>query len=417
MAVRLYAPRTRIPTRRSLRHILVPVLIIAAILSIPYLISNNFPDARDFDPTLLSAHQEDLEGGIGSAKGVAGRRTGKVSKSRFKLWSTNPNGYLTKFLDPPYWNATTHAVNSNRVDMTDPHLCVLARTYPKQYSYVPAFLSSLVHMGMDLSIHLLVTDGEGDTRPLERIVARVNEDVELLSRTFPPGGDVAAGEGVANPRRDPASSWYVDDSGRMVLQDPDGKTDEVPKKDPVSILPITRADAQRVYTPPPGESDYGYGFTDAALDYMLRGDSPMQCDYLLITNADNLYAQAFHRRVLPLLRGGIDMVIFDFLSAHVWPHRTQPHTETNGVHDDGTMKHMTASYKVSEVDLGAAVFRMDLLREHPEIRFVKVAKRGKGQDGTLGLPKLWTADGEFILRVASLTPFKAILRQTLFVHQ
>ena len=58
-----------------------------------------------------------------------------------------------------------------------------------------------------------------------------------------------------------------------------------------SVLPITWRDAELIS--PDYQKDYGYSYTDAAIEYLIANNDSAQCNYYLFTNGDNLYTTGF----------------------------------------------------------------------------------------------------------------------------
>lgn len=86
------------------------------------------------------------------------------------------------------------------------------------------------------------------------------------------------------------------------------------------VLPITAEYAKLYYDPtPPSPPDYGYSYTDAAIDYLLSQRYVSNSDYIMFTNGDNLYADQFaSTQLLPYMKDGIDILGFDFISRYFY---------------------------------------------------------------------------------------------------
>ncbi|KAI5480460.1 cytochrome P450 [Pseudohyphozyma bogoriensis] len=186
-------------------------------------------------------------------------------------------------------------------------VCVIARTYGAQIHYLPIFLLALWNAGFDdVRVFLLNTDASMSTKHLRKAANFANQ---LTGRA-----DYAT---------------FLD-------------------------WPITTT------------GDYGYALTDKALLHMY--DHPeLNCEYLMITNGDNVYSQSTGT----LMRQGFDMKAdlmgFDFISHHHW---SDPVVEHEGDADKrtsvkpGTSILIDVQFKIAGIDLGAAVFKTSLLREH-----------------------------------------------------
>ncbi|KAI8818878.1 uncharacterized protein EV422DRAFT_569152 [Fimicolochytrium jonesii] len=265
---------------------------------------------------------------------------------------------------------------------TNSHLCVLARTYPKQYTYLPAFLLSVVkgtdHSApLDTTVVVVVT--EETTREQKKVLRdtlRVTEEAAMV------GG---------HPR---------------------------PK---IVTLDVRKEEAERVYPLlKDGWSDYGYAYTDVAIEKLAAAHSSPhttfpKCDYIMFTNADNLYSSRLGTHITPHITSQTDLIGFDMISGHAW-HSRSAADPAQGIYDDATMKHLTVAFKTAAIDLGASIHRFDLVVKHG-FRFLKIAGVTEGMEGEEAKAKLWNADGNFIEASKAVAQKTAIIRQTLFVHQ
>jgi hypothetical protein len=173
----------------------------------------------------------------------------------------------------------------------------------------------------------------------------------------------------------------------------------------VSILPITSHDAYLIRND--NETDFGYGHTDAALNYLSKNGTTEQCHYFLITNGDNLYTKSFvDDYILKDMNEDYDIIGFDFISHyHLGTKRVDGY-----IHSDGSKVHLEAKFETFGIDLGAFIFKKDLLTQFDELRFVK-QKQGKSDS------RYQYADGYFVEYANSKTEKKIIHRQILFMHQ
>ncbi|KAI5478746.1 cytochrome P450 [Pseudohyphozyma bogoriensis] len=182
-------------------------------------------------------------------------------------------------------------------------LCVVARTYGSQLHYLPIFLLSLWNAGLaDVRVFLLNTDTSMAT------------------------ADLRAGSDLVNMlvgREDYATFW-----------DWDANT----------------------------EGDYGYALSDRALEHFYAHPE-LGCEYLLFTNGDNLYPQNFGRLLKPGFDGKMDLLGFDFITHHQRvPSKSSYDGHKLTVVEPGTALPLRHEFKISSIDLGAAIFRMDTLR-------------------------------------------------------
>ncbi|KAI8819683.1 uncharacterized protein EV422DRAFT_533904 [Fimicolochytrium jonesii] len=267
--------------------------------------------------------------------------------------------------------------------LTNTHLCVLARTYPKQYTYLPAFLLSVVkgtdHSApLETTVVLVVT--ESTTKEEERVL---RETLRVTEQAAMVGG---------NPRP------------RFVKL-------EVGKEEAEHAYPLLKD----------GWSDYGYAYTDVAIEKLATASSSPhattlpKCNYLMFTNADNLYSSRLGTHITPHITAQTDMIAFDMISSHRWGSRNVGDSKQS-IFDDSTMKHLTVAFKTGEIDLGASMHRFDLVVKHG-LRFLKAAGVTEGMGGEEATAKLWNADGNFIEAMKEIAEKTALIRQTLFVHQ
>lgn len=159
------------------------------------------------------------------------------------------------------------------------------------------------------------------------------------------------------------------------------------------------------------ENDYGYDMTDRGLLHLYKQyekDSSV-CEYLLITNADNMYSRNIGRKLRNHMMAKKDIIGWDFVSHHYKPQYQQSVKRDiifgPEIFDDGTQKCTPTTLQPGMADLGAVIYRFEFLYRHkPLFRY--------GRE-TYG----FGSDGRFIERVAGLTNTSIILRQTLLVHQ
>ena len=129
------------------------------------------------------------------------------------------------------------------------------------------------------------------------------------------------------------------------------------------------------------------------------------CDYVLVTNGDNLYARALFRHACAQLLAGVQLVGVYFASHYPYSHVyvAQGRVERSG--PDVLFKtRLTKGW----CDLGAVLMSAALLRRHPEQRagyhFVDCGP--------------WReADGRLIARLARTNATRAVLDRLLFLHQ
>lgn len=172
------------------------------------------------------------------------------------------------------------------------------------------------------------------------------------------------------------------------------------------ILPIYAEDAAAI-NPDDFSSDFGYAYTDAAINYLISHNLEYNCKYLLVTNGDNLYRSKFIDDYLqPEMDQETQMIGFNFISHHDrWDHTV---TETEKA--DGRNREVSVQFQPGAIDLGACFFKMDLLESDPiNLRFVNQAK-SKGND-------YFNCDGYLINEYHKRAASAMIIRDVLFFHQ
>lgn len=195
-------------------------------------------------------------------------------------------------------------------------LCIVARTYQKQYPKLLTFLLALSQNHCRPCVYLLVTDKSSSIKDVEEIVQKANK---LL------GYDLA------------------------------------------SVLPIDYRHANEIS--PAYETDYGYAYTDAAIGYLLKETT---CSYFLFTNGDNLYTSEFiDNYILNDMIQKIDIIGFNFVSRYVGGELPNFYDSS---YDDGTRKFVNVRFAVNYIDLGAFIIRADFMRQNPSMRFVTIAQ-------------------------------------------
>ena len=191
-----------------------------------------------------------------------------------------------------------------------PQLCILVRTYPKQFDYI--LISILSYFGVTDMSHPLVyimntekSATKGDKRKLMSIINLGNQII-----------------------------------GHSVF----------------SFLDLSIENS----------NDYGYSLTDRAIDLLM---SSSKCEYFLITNGDNLYSKDFLvGYIYPHMIDRTDMIGISFISHHKW------HPESkDGIHySDGTKIPMHGEFALNHIDLGACVFSRNVFQNTSD-RFIPIS--------------------------------------------
>lgn len=233
-----------------------------------------------------------------------------------------------------------------------PTLCVVARIYWKQLAYFPVFALSLYHAGFhNIRIYLVNTDNRTNIKELEQVIQFVN--------------------------------------------------DLVSQKDFLTLLSLGSYNNTK---------DYGYGLTDRALTYLYDQYkySPSICEYVTLTNADNLHNKSFMKKILPHMKAGKDLIAWGFVSRYRWAHRIEVDRKNKTIPelwDDGTDKCLPAVLKRRAIDLSAVAYKLSFL-EREKLYFVPLEKRN-----------LYYADGKFAEEASKRTNASVLLKQTLVFHQ
>ena len=162
---------------------------------------------------------------------------------------------------------------------------------------------------------------------------------------------------------------------------------------------------------PPVVTDYGYGMTDRALSHLYEQYTEYSslCQYLMVTNGDNLYSRNFGKKIVQHMKAKMDIIAWGFVSHHFKPHQQETIDEKKNVvpkiADDGTQKCIPVQLQSEMIDLGAAAYRFGFLYQH-RLLFAQP-----------GSPYASASDGTFVEKLAKLTNASVLLRQTLLMHQ
>ena len=253
-------------------------------------------------------------------------------------------------------NRTSSMESLFRVAQVEAQVCVLVRTYAKQFRNLPTLILNFAQDRVHTKVFITITDEDSPWEPVLKMTALLNEMV---------GREVAI------------------------------------------VLPVKSDRAKKIWVQPNNGLDYGYTYTDAAIDMMVANDVP--CDYALVTNGDNLYSSNFlERYTLPHMLEEVDLIAFDYIE-----HGPLAWTVESGdqIVDDGTLKPVNFRWAISMCDLGALLIKWSWFRDEG-LRFVKDAV--SLEDGS---KDLYSADGQMIKLIESLNASKVLIRQTLFLHQ
>lgn len=216
------------------------------------------------------------------------------------------------------WNVSSSTSKISKNFHGHQPLCVVARIYPAQYSYISTFLLSILANSIPPQVFFVVTDNDRNWTVPQRHIDFVNELVGFKAS---------------------------------------------------EILPIYSSDAE--YISSDYSTTYGYAYTDAAINYLVeRNSNNYQCEYILFTNGDNLYRKEFIDDYLDEeMKKRTDLIGFNFISHH----RRFPVNVAENVKDDGMNHEFSVSFQATFMDLGACFFKFDLFQRNDELRFVKMA--------------------------------------------
>jgi len=122
----------------------------------------------------------------------------------------------------------------------------------------------------------------------------------------------------------------------------------------VSFLPL----AARSFD----KSLYAYDATDEALDVMSR-HAGAGCDYLLVTNGDNLYSAYLLDAIAPLMARRAPLIAWDFVSHHL--------------RNNTANTHISVNVREKFIDLGSYATRFDFYSKYG-LRFLENAREFSG---------------------------------------
>jgi hypothetical protein len=190
-------------------------------------------------------------------------------------------------------------------------------------------------------------------------------------------------------------------------------------KDPffnVSISKLTNFDHRtRKYRSslniPEGKQDFGYVLTDLVVEDMVNSKA---CDYMLITNGDNLYHSSLMEATSTERKKGTSLIGMHMVSHHEWT-ADSPNIAKGIIDGPGKDILMKPNLKPNEIDLGAVLWHTDSTLSNPEVRF---AKHRDVKNFPRSVPQsFWTADGNTIAFAASIQGSSSIIiPRILFVH-
>jgi hypothetical protein len=250
--------------------------------------------------------------------------------------------YLSSFSSTPSHPYVQRNVQSEclSIEAPKPSVCVIVRTYWGHQQTLPALILSLASQGYrNLSFHLINTD----PKPLG------NAEILLTS--------------VRN----------VLDASRSCLTDS------------LTLWNISYSDGRKFLNETGWAGvDFGYAQTDLVVNSLLLKS---YCDYLLVTNGDNLYLRSFLSYAVEEMRKKVDsgLIAVDYLAKF--------------------SRQITTEIRVGAIDLGCVLLRAKFLQQH-SLSFVKTCSGN-----------FYAADGLFFVKALQSGATSSIIRRTLFSHQ
>lgn len=151
--------------------------------------------------------------------------------------------------------------------------------------------------------------------------------------------------------------------------------------------------------------DYGYALTDDALLYLYAEENAhFGCEYVMVSNGDNVYTQGFANYLKPGMDKGAGLIGFDFVSHHQWWDYRSTFDGKAYIDSAGSLVCRAVEFRTNWIDLGAAMFKFSLIKEH-NLTFI-----GTGEYG-------WVSDGHFIEAVNQIAPITFVQHSILLLHQ
>lgn len=268
----------------------------------------------------------------------------------------------------PAW----HAQWTNSTD----NVCVVVRTWHAQFAFLPAFLAAFAG-SVPAKVLFLPTDPRSDVGVLERIVKR------------------AAGE-----------SFGCHDAA-----------------DVIRVAPGIVEGIRRSLGIPHSEPDFAYGYTDSALDYLFGEDNSKNlkgCNWLLVTNGDDLYSTAFLDQLQPLFQAN-ELIAWDFVSHYYDRDKVESDPRVKG---SGKFFARRTEMKRKEIDLGAMLVNVPFFlrqkREGKPLRFLSnaVERTLREENATrTNRVKFHLSDGMMAEELVERTDKWSLMRRVLLIHQ
>jgi hypothetical protein len=138
--------------------------------------------------------------------------------------------------------------------------------------------------------------------------------------------------------------------------------------------------------------------TDVAMRRVLARRGPYACEWVLVTNGDNLYAKSLFFHACPRLLAGVGLTAFYFSSHYPYSHQ---YVQQGRVERSGQDVLFKTRLVKSWVDLGAIIVRAPLLRANARAAMFTDCRAWR------------TADGRYVQRLVTLNASSAVIDRIL----
>ena len=237
-------------------------------------------------------------------------------------------------------------------------VCVLVRVYQRNYHYVPTFMSLMSHNTHVPNVLFHVTDVNSSVADHQSRVDKANRD---------------------------AGFEYG------------------------HVLNVTAEAVRRRFPELDRVKEFGFAFTDEAMEVLTsEGKYQRMCQWLLITNVDNICTSHFLDRVEQEMALGYQLIGFNTISHY---NRIEccgePQDTSEGSSDDGTRRPINVVWLRGGIDMGAALWNISVWKAF-QLNFIELGKQ---------VDHLDQADGQFFVALVERQMKRIAIRQYLFIHQ
>eukprot|EP01111_Echinosteliopsis_oligospora_P014153 TRINITY_DN5268_c0_g2_i1.p1 TRINITY_DN5268_c0_g2~~TRINITY_DN5268_c0_g2_i1.p1 ORF type:complete len:285 (-),score=20.60 TRINITY_DN5268_c0_g2_i1:23-877(-) len=236
-----------------------------------------------------------------------------------------------------------------------PHVCFVVRTYQGHGSRILALVASILgNSSSSASFHFLDTSVQGDFHTLKNITDLINA---IYGREIALVGNITFAHALKNY---PALAEFIDS---------------------------------------------GYVITDMYMrQTILHNES--DCDYVVVTNGDNLYSSNFLPTLRPYMLNRTEIIGVEFISHYTY---NEEHSFTARI---GSDFHFFTEFAYIRVDLGAVAFQVEKWKQL-NLTFLTALLE---KDKNMGIAYSLVADGVLIPAFADQST-RHIVPRVLFVHQ